>query len=453
MPAAGALLADVRANLMVCPHCGFHLRIGARERIRQLVDEDSFHELWSDVRTLDPLGFVDLETYPERVREAQAKTGLNEAIVTGAARIDGTPCVLAVMDFGFMGGSMGSVVGEKLWRSAELAAGDDLPLVAVCSSGGARMQEGILSLMQMAKTSCAVDLINEATSPFVAVLVDPCTGGVVASFATLADICIAEPGAQLYFTGPRVIAETTHEELPEGFGSAERNLELGHLDAVVDRKDLRVKVGNYLRLLGGGEEPERARTSRTNETEARVGWLRQRLSELGRLPLMPGVHLSEEIERLQARLKSLQHESRRHDTWVTVEIARHKDRPRTRDYIGYLIDGFEELKGDRLRADDPAIVGGLGWFEGRAVLVVGPPEGQDARRAGAAQLGHGQARGLPQGPAPVLAGRASRPPRADLRRHAGRVPRRGRRGGRPGARHRRDHARAWRASPCRSSPR
>jgi acetyl-CoA carboxylase carboxyl transferase subunit beta len=252
-----ARIAEVRATLMVCPHCGFHLRISARERIRQLVDEGTFRELWSSVLTLDPLKFTDLETYPERVREAQAKTGLTEAIVTGTAAIDGTRCVLAVMDFGFMGGSMGSVVGEKLWRSTELAAGEDLPLVAVCSSGGARMQEGILSLMQMAKTSCAVDLINEATSPFVTILADPCTGGVVASFATLADICIAEPGAQLYFTGPRVIAETTREVLPKGFGSAERNLLLGHLDAVVARKDLRVKVGNYLRLLGGGEEPDR----------------------------------------------------------------------------------------------------------------------------------------------------------------------------------------------------
>ncbi len=253
----GTSLAEVRAALMVCPHCGFHVRIGARERIRQLVDEGSFHELWSSVTTLDPLAFTDIETYPERVREAQAKTGLPEAIVTGKASIDGTPCVLAVMDFGFMGGSMGSVVGEKLWRSAELAAGDDLPLVAVCSSGGARMQEGILSLMQMAKTSAAVDIINEVASPFVAVLVDPCTGGVVASFATLADICIAEPGALLSFSGPRVIAETTREALPEGFGSAERNLALGHLDAVVPRKDLRVRLGNYLRLLGGGEKPDR----------------------------------------------------------------------------------------------------------------------------------------------------------------------------------------------------
>jgi acetyl-CoA carboxylase carboxyl transferase subunit beta len=264
----GASLGELRANLSVCPACGFHLRLGARERIRQLVDEGSFQELWPMVMTLDPLKFTDLQPYPERVREAQAKTGLTEAIVTGTASIDGTPCVLAVMDFGFMGGSMGSVVGEKLWRCAELAAGEDLPLVAVCSSGGARMQEGILSLMQMAKTTCAVDLINEATSPFVAILVDPCTGGVVASFATLADICIAEPGALLSFSGPRVIAETTREALPEGFGSAERNLMLGHLDAVVPRGELKPKVGNYLRLLGGGEEPDRAQGDRSGTRSA-----------------------------------------------------------------------------------------------------------------------------------------------------------------------------------------
>jgi len=276
----GARHSDLRDNLMVCPHCDHHLRIGARERIRQLADDDTFRELWTLIQTLDPLGFVDLETYPERVREAQAKTGLSEAIVTGTATIDGTPCVLAVMDFGFMGGSMGSVVGEKLWRSVELAAGEDLPLVAVCTSGGARMQEGILSLMQMAKTSCAVDLINEATSPFVAVLVDPCTGGVVASFATLADVCIAEPGARLYFSGPRVIAQTTREELPEGFSTAERNLELGHLDAVVARKDLREKVGNYLRLLGGGEEPDRGEGS--EQRAGRPGRLAQATVERAR---------------------------------------------------------------------------------------------------------------------------------------------------------------------------
>ena len=255
-------LATVKANLMVCPSCGYHARIGARERIAQLVDAGSFKERWTQLKALDPLNFTDLETYPERVREAQAKTGLTDAIVAGTATIDNAPCVLTVMDFGFMGGSMGSVVGEKIWRAAELACTEGLPFVAVCSSGGARMQEGILSLMQMAKTTCAVDMINESGVPFVAILADPCTGGVIASFATLADICVAEPGALLAFSGPRVIAETTKEQLPADFGTAERNLALGHLDAVIQRAMLRQKVGNYLRLLEGGGTPERIRAQR-----------------------------------------------------------------------------------------------------------------------------------------------------------------------------------------------
>ena len=274
----------------------------------------------------------------------------------------------------------------------------------------------------------------------------------MASFATLADICIAEPGALLSFSGPRVIAETTREALPEGFGSAERNLQLGHLDAVVARQDLRAKVGNYLRLLGGGEEPDRV-SEPTDENEARVGWLKQRLSELGRLPLMPGVHLSEEIEKLQARLKSLQHESRRHDTWLTVELARHKERPRTRDYIGVphrRLRGAQgrsparRRPGDRRRARMVPRPRGAGRR---------PSEGPDARRADAAQLRHGEARGLSQGAAAVRAGRAAWPAGAHVRRHARGVPGRRRGGGRPGARHRRDHAQAWRASACRSSPR
>jgi acetyl-CoA carboxylase carboxyl transferase subunit beta len=269
---------DVRLNLMVCPLCGFHLRIGARERIAQLADPATFVERWTTLRTLDPLEFVDLETYPERVREAQARSGLTEAIVAGTATVASVPTVLTVLDFTFMGGSMGSVVGEKLWRAAEAAATMDLPLVSVCSSGGARMQEGILSLMQMAKTTCGVDLLNEAAVPFVAVLADPCTGGVLASFATLADICVAEPGARLYFSGPRVISETTREKLPPGFASAERNLELGHLDAVVPRRELREKIAAYLRLLQGGEgdgtgtAAGRARGRRTRKlAQATVG--------------------------------------------------------------------------------------------------------------------------------------------------------------------------------------
>ncbi|MBM3147077.1 MAG: acetyl-CoA carboxylase carboxyl transferase subunit beta [Actinobacteria bacterium] len=253
-PECGALTerGEWRARLCVCPACGHHARVGARDRIAQLADPGSFAEEWSHIRTLDPLQFADLEAYPERTRGAQAATGLTEAIVAGRARIENVACVLAVMDFGFMGGSMGSVVGERFFRAAEAAVADGVPLVAVCSSGGARMQEGVLSLMQMAKTTLAVDMLNETRTPYVAVLVDPCTGGVVASFATLADICIAEPAARLYFSGPRVIKETTREELPEGFSSAERNMVLGHLDAVVPRAELRGRLASYLRLLRGG---------------------------------------------------------------------------------------------------------------------------------------------------------------------------------------------------------
>jgi acetyl-CoA carboxylase carboxyl transferase subunit beta len=248
----GADPADVRANLSVCPHCGHHLRISARERIVQLVDPASFNERWNSLRPVDPLEFVDLIPYAERVREAQAATGLNEAMVVGDATIDGVACMLVVMDFFFMGGSMGSVVGEKLWKACEAAAREQLPLVGIATSGGARMQEGAISLMQMAKTTCAVDLLNEARVPFVVVMADPCTGGVVASFASLADICVAEPGALLYFTGPRVIEQTTKEKLPPDFGTAERNLMLGHLDGVVPRAELRDKLARYLRLLEGG---------------------------------------------------------------------------------------------------------------------------------------------------------------------------------------------------------
>jgi acetyl-CoA carboxylase carboxyl transferase beta subunit len=256
--------AAVKANLSVCPACGDHLRIGARERIEQLVDPGSFVERWSHLRTLDPLSFNDLLPYPERFREAQAASGLNEALVSGPARIGEVPCMLTVMDFYFMGGSMGSVVGERLWRACEAAAAEHVPLVSVASSGGARMQEGAISLMQMAKTTCAVDLLNEARVPFVVVMADPCTGGVVASFASLADICIAEPGALLYFSGPRVIAETTKEKLPDDFGTAERNLALGHLDAVVPRRELRETLATYLRLLRGGGQGDRAHLDRTS---------------------------------------------------------------------------------------------------------------------------------------------------------------------------------------------
>ncbi|MEK7817076.1 MAG: acetyl-CoA carboxylase carboxyltransferase subunit beta, partial [Actinomycetota bacterium] len=193
-----------------------------------------------------------LRPYTERIEEAEYETGLNEAIITGTCRIHKMDVVLAVMDFSFLGGSMGSVVGEKFWRAAETAMETRYPLVAVCASGGARMQEGILSLLQMAKTTCAVELMGEVPIPFVTVLTHPTTGGVMASFATLADVIIAEPGSLICFSGPRVIEQTIKEKLPEDFGLAESNLEHGHIDMIVPRPELKDRLVQVLGMLEGG---------------------------------------------------------------------------------------------------------------------------------------------------------------------------------------------------------
>jgi acetyl-CoA carboxylase carboxyl transferase subunit beta len=230
---------ELRQSLRVCPQCSHHFRVGARERIEQLVDPGSFAETDAELRSADPLEFFDLRPYAERLVEAEMETGLGDAIVCGTGAIEGQACVLSVMDFDFMGGSMGSVVGEKFARSCERAAETGVPLVSIAASGGARMQEGILSLMQMAKTSAALERLAEARLPYVSVLTDPTTGGVTASFAMLGDVIMAEPRALIGFAGPRVIAETIRQPLPEGFQRSEFLLEHGQLDLVVERKDLK----------------------------------------------------------------------------------------------------------------------------------------------------------------------------------------------------------------------
>lgn len=244
--------AELRASLGVCPDCGHHFRLGARERIEQLADPGSWSEIAANLRAADPLGFVDLRPYTDRVEEAEYETGLTEAMLVGTATMHKMDVVLAVMDFGFLGGSMGSVVGEKFWRAAEKAIQNRCPLVVVCASGGARMQEGILSLMQMAKTTCAVEMLAAAPLPFITVLTHPTTGGVTASFATLADVIIAEPGALVCFSGPRVIEQTIREKLPEDFGRAEANLEHGHIDMIVPRQELKGRLVQVLGMLEGG---------------------------------------------------------------------------------------------------------------------------------------------------------------------------------------------------------
>jgi acetyl-CoA carboxylase carboxyl transferase beta subunit len=240
---------ELEATLWVCAHCGHHFPMRARARIASLADEDSFAEEAAELRSDDPLDFFDLRPYAERLAEAEVNTGLGEAIVIGRATLEGNACELAVMDFAFMGGSMGSVVGEKFSRACESAIERGLPLVSVSASGGARMQEGILALMQLPKTIAAVADLHDAGSAYLSVLAHPTTGGVLASFASLGDVLVAEPGALMSFAGPRVVQQTTREKLPDDFGLAEQNLRFGHLDAILPRPQLRPYLGRVLSLF------------------------------------------------------------------------------------------------------------------------------------------------------------------------------------------------------------
>jgi acetyl-CoA carboxylase carboxyl transferase beta subunit len=241
---------ELVASLYVCPHCGHHFAMPARERIDWLADPGSFAEEAAEVRSSDPLEFFDLRPYVERLAEAELNTGLGDAMVVGTATLDEHPLALAVMDFSFLGGSMGSAVGEKFVRVCETAIEQDLPLVTVSASGGARMQEGILSLMQLPKSVCAVEDLHDAGLPMFSILAHPTTGGVLASFASLGDVTIAEPAALIAFAGPRVVQEITKEKLPDDFARAEQNLRFGHVDAIVPRAEQRPYLARLLRLFG-----------------------------------------------------------------------------------------------------------------------------------------------------------------------------------------------------------
>ena len=244
------LKTELEDNLMVCPHCDYHFRINARTRISQLFDEDSFEELFKGVKPTDPLKFFDTESYADRIKKANAKTGLDEAVITGLAKIEGHKLAVAVMDFDYMGGSMGSVVGEKVTRIMEKALELKLPTLVITSSGGARMQESALSLMQMAKTSCAVGKLDEAGLLYINLLTEPTFGGITASFGTLGDIIIAEQGARIGFAGRRVIEQTIRQKLPSDFQTAEYLLKYGQVDIVSKRKNLRKTLANILDMHG-----------------------------------------------------------------------------------------------------------------------------------------------------------------------------------------------------------
>ena len=234
---------------MVCPKCGYHFRLSADQRINLIADRQSFEEIDSELRSTDPLSFKDTIRYRDRIKRAEKKSGANEAVRTGRATLNGRKIALAVFDFAFLGGSMGVVVGERLARLAEAALAEKLPLIIVSASGGARMQEGIYSLMQMAKVSAAIVRLGEAAIPYVSILTDPTTGGVAASFAMQGDVIITEPAALIGFAGPRVIEQTIRSKLPDGFQRSEFLLSHGMVDVVVERAQMKETLANILELI------------------------------------------------------------------------------------------------------------------------------------------------------------------------------------------------------------
>jgi acyl-CoA carboxylase subunit beta len=336
----------LRRNLGVCPECNHHFRLPVRERLAQLLDEGSFVDMSDALEPIDVLGFTDSKPYTQRVEEAQRKTGNREGALYGTATIDGHPLVIAAMDFAFIGGSMGSGVGEAITLAAEHALETRTPLLAIAASGGARMQEGAVSLMQLAKTSQAVARLDEEGILFISLLTDPTYGGVSASFATLGDVLVSEPSSYVGFAGPKVIEQTIRQQLPEGFQTAEFLMEHGMLDLVEPRENLRQALRKVLEL------------------DAVASAARSADGRAGHLPATEGQAAVTDPEALPERAP-----------WDTVQLARNIDRPNTLEYVGYIFDDFQEFHGDRLFEEDAAIVGGPARLGDLAVMVVGHQKG------------------------------------------------------------------------------
>ncbi len=345
-PSCGAFVYYKRLekNLKVCPECNYHFRVSARERIAFLVDAGSFVERDADLAPTDPLGFVDSKPYPARIAENQKKSGAKEAAIYGTATIGGLPAVVCALDFTFLGGSMGAVVGEKVTRAVELGVETRTPVIVSSSSGGARMQEGTISLMQMAKTSAALGRLAEAGVPYFSLLTDPTYGGVSASFATLGDLIIAEPKVRVGFAGPQVIEQTIRQKLPEGFQTAEFLMDKGQIDLIIARAEL---PGTFRKLLNYHDKSSVVSRQSSEATDA-----------------AGTAHTFQPTGRT---------------AWESVQLARHPDRPNLLEYAAAIFDDFTELHGDRNLRDDQAIVGGLGLLAGRPVMVVGHQKGRGTR--------------------------------------------------------------------------
>ena len=335
---AAILTEEVKSAGYICPKCQGYFRVHAYERIRMTVDEDSFEEWEKDMEFVNPLEF---KGYEEKVKSLKEKTGLSEAVVTGKASIEGNPAVIAVCDGRFLMASMGQVVGEKITRAVERATKEQLPVIIFACSGGARMQEGIVSLMQMAKTAAALKRHSDAGLLYVSVLTDPTTGGVTASFAMLGDVILAEPKALIGFAGPRVIEQTIGEKLPKGFQRSEFLLEHGFIDRIVERKEMRTVLGNILQMHHTAQNPVIQKPVQTVEKE------RQSVQEK--------------------------------DAWERVTISRKNDRPVGQDYIRILFSDFLEFHGDRCYGDDTAIIGGIARFAGIPVTVIAQVKGKSTK--------------------------------------------------------------------------
>lgn len=337
---------DVRNHSYVCPKCGGYFRIKAKTRIRSLVDEGSFSEWFAGIENSNPLEYPG---YPEKIRELKEKTHLDEAILIGEASIGGMATVIGVMDARFMMASMGYVVGEKITRAFEEATKRKMPVILFCCSGGARMQEGMVSLMQMAKTSAAIKRHSKAGLPYFSVLTDPTTGGVTASFAMLGDLILAEPGALVGFAGPRVIAQTIGQKLPEGFQRPEFLLEHGIIDGIVPREDMKKTLIRLLKMhsfKGGYGEFPMEKPAREIETFGK----KKKAKKSGVL-----------------------------SAWERVQIARSSSRPSALAYISAVFDDFMEFHGDRAFRDDGAVVGGIASLDGQPVTVIGIQKGRTTK--------------------------------------------------------------------------
>ena len=337
---AAIFTEDVKRAGYICPKCHGYFRVHARERIRMVADENTFEEWDARMEFVNPLQF---KGYEGKVKSLQEKTGLDEAVVTGKARIGGHETMLAVCDGRFLMASMGQIVGEKITRAVERATKEKLPVIIFACSGGARMQEGMVSLMQMAKTAAALKRHSEAGLLYVSVLTDPTTGGVTASFAMLGDVILAEPQALIGFAGPRVIEQTIGEKLPKGFQRSEFLLEHGFLDRIVERHEMRQVLCEILRLHEAGQQD-----------------------------------FSEEVQQ-KSELSGETTQKSKKTAWERVQISREKDRPVGQDYIEQLFPDFLEFHGDRYFGDDPAIIGGIASFQGKKVTVLAQAKGKSTK--------------------------------------------------------------------------